>query len=72
MKFTDDEQYVLDNKGADITLYVAEMQAKFISGAASLDTDWDSYVETVKQMGIDEVLDVYQASYDRWCEAAKS
>lgn len=72
LKFTDDEQYVLDNKGADITLYVAEMQAKFISGAASLDTDWDSYVETVKQMGIDEVLDVYQASYDRWCEAAKS
>ena len=72
LKFTDDEQYILDNKGADIELYVAEMSAKFISGAANIDTDWDSYVETVKQMGIDEVLECYQASYDRWCEAANS
>lgn len=71
-KFTDDEQYVIDNKYADIELYVKEMSAKFISGAADIETEWDSYVQTVEQMGIDEVRDVYQASYDRWCEAANS
>lgn len=71
-KFTDDEQYIIDNKYADIELYVQEMQAKFISGAADLATDWDTYIQTVNQMGIDEVRDVYQASYDRWCEAAAS
>lgn len=72
LKFTDDEQYIIDNKYADIDLYVTEMRAKFISGAADIETEWDTYVETVERMGLEEVLGVYQTAYDRWCEAANS
>lgn len=68
-KFTDDEQYILDNKYADISLYTEEMMAKFITGAADIDTEWDTYVATCEQMGLAEVLEVYQAAYDRWNEA---
>lgn len=71
-KFTDDEQRIIDNKYADITLYVDEMQAKFITGAADIDKEWDAYVATCEQMGLEEVLEVYQAAYDRWNEALKA
>lgn len=71
-KFTDDEQRIIDNKYADITLYVDEMQAKFITGAADIEKEWDAYVKTCEQMGLDEVLEVYQAAYDRWNEALES
>lgn len=69
LKFSEDEQYVIDNKYADITLYVDEMQAKFITGVADIDAEWDNYVATCEKMGLSEVLEVYQASYDRWNEA---
>lgn len=72
LKFTDDEQYVIDNKYADIKLYMEEMRAKFITGAASIETDWDSYVKTCEQMGINEVLEIVQTSYDRWNESLAS
>lgn len=67
LKFTDDEQYVIDNKYADISLYTTEMEAKFISGAADIDSEWDNYINTCEKMGLSDVLEVYQASYDRWC-----
>lgn len=69
LKFSDEEQYVIDNKYTDITLYVDEMQAKFITGVADIDAEWDNYVATCEKMGLNEVLEVYQASYDRWNEA---
>lgn len=69
LKFSEDEQYVIDNKYADITLYVDEMQAKFITGVADIDAEWDNYVATCEKMGLNEVLEVYQSSYDRWNEA---
>ena len=44
--------------------YVKEMEAKFIISAESLD-GWDNYVNTLKQMGIDQLMQIYQAAYDR-------
>lgn len=72
LKFTDDEQYVIDNKFADISLYITEMEAKFITGVADLDTEWDAYVEECQRMGLEDVLEVYQASYDRWNQALEA
>lgn len=69
LKFTDEEQYVLDNKYADISLYITEMQAKFITGVMDIESGWDAYVAECEKMGLSEVLEVYQASYDRWNEA---
>ena len=30
-----------------------------------LDSDWDTYVEGLENMGVNELLDVYQVAYDR-------
>lgn len=66
MKFNDDEQYVLDNKLADITTYYEKMAGQFVTGVVDIETGWDEYCKTLEDMGINDIIKVYQASYDRW------
>ncbi|MCL2832590.1 MAG: extracellular solute-binding protein [Treponema sp.] len=66
IKFTDDEQAIIDNKYTDINTYMTEMRAKFITGVANIDTEWDNYVRTINNMGIADVIKVHQAAFDRW------
>lgn len=66
LKFTEDEQYVLDNHLADIQTYYKEMEGKFITGVVDIETGWDEYCNTLEQMGVQDVIEVYQAAYDRW------
>ncbi|MEG1776224.1 MAG: hypothetical protein RSB91_08035 [Clostridia bacterium] len=66
LKFTEDEQFVLDNKFLEITTYADEMRSQFITGIADVEADWADYCDKINQMGIAEVRAAYQASYDRW------
>ncbi|WP_010276216.1 extracellular solute-binding protein [Paenibacillus senegalensis] len=50
---------------SDINTYIREQQAKFISGAASF-AEWDSYVQTIQRMGLEDYMQIYQAAYDRY------
>jgi putative aldouronate transport system substrate-binding protein len=68
LKFTEDEQMVIDNRYTDINTYCTEMRSKFITGVANIDAEWDTYRRTVDSMGIADVIRVYQQSYDRWNE----
>jgi len=65
------EQYdrltVLEN---DIITYVTDMRAKFITGDASLDNDWDMYVNTLNRMGLAELVSIYQSGLDAYNAAA--
>lgn len=63
--FTADEQIRYNELRADIDTYVAEMTDKFIMGVESLDT-FDSYLDTLKNMGVDEMVQIYQTAYDRF------
>lgn len=69
LKFTDDEQYIIDNKYADINMYVEKMKSEFITGVTDIESGWDAYVAECEKMGLAEVLEVYQAAFDRWNEA---
>lgn len=66
LKFTDDEQYVLDNKFGEIKSYYEEMYSKFVTGVADIETEWDEYCSTIETMGIQEVVDIYQDAFDRF------
>ncbi len=61
---TEEENKVYTEKWPDIETYVKENVVNFITGNRSLN-EWDSYVQTLKDMGIDEVVSVKQAWYDR-------
>ncbi|OAH14239.1 hypothetical protein [Streptomyces jeddahensis] len=38
---------------------------QFITGKKSLDSDWDSYVSQLDQLGLKRFLQIYQAAYDK-------
>lgn len=62
--YTQDEQDAM-LVYVDIANYVKQMEVKFVTGAAPL-SDWDSYVSTIYNMGLDQIIEVKQAAYDRW------
>ncbi|MCJ8009418.1 extracellular solute-binding protein [Lederbergia wuyishanensis] len=50
---------------ADLNTYVEDMEMKFITGREPISM-WDSYVQTLKEIGVDKLVDVYQTAYDRY------
>ena len=60
----DAETEVLDMYETDLYTYMDELFANLLSGAWSLD-DYDAYVEEMYAYGLQEMLDVQQARYDR-------
>ena len=65
LSFTEDERDLINSKYTEIQTYKDEMCSRFITGKESLD-NFDTFVETIKSMGIEEVLEAYQAAYDRY------
>ena len=50
----------------DINAFVLSKAADFITGVADIDAEWDSYVATVKDMGVEKAIAMYQALYDNY------
>lgn len=48
----------------DVNTYVMESTPKFILGSLDIDKDWDVYVTTIKNLGIDEAVSYMQDSLD--------
>lgn len=65
LSMTDDEQIVISDVYAPIKTYISEMALKFIMGEESID-NFDAFVAELKKMGIEDVLKVQQAAYDRF------
>ena len=50
----------------DLTTYLQQAKAQFITGELDVDQDWDTYVNTVEQMNASRLLEIEQAAYDRF------
>ena len=62
---TEEESRIIADKSDDLVAYIWEMTGKFILGTEDIDEKWDSYVSHVKELGVDDILAVKQAQYDR-------
>ncbi|UVI29013.1 extracellular solute-binding protein [Paenibacillus spongiae] len=62
---TSEEQAEVTTLSSDLTTYVRQMEAKFITGAEPL-ANWDGYLNTINKMGGNRMAEIYQAAYDRW------
>lgn len=62
--FSNEEATELGNIEAPITQYVDEMLARFIVGDADIDKEWDTYIQTLEQMGLPRYIELYQGAYD--------
>lgn len=49
----------------DLSKYVAEMQAAFITGEKDF-SEWDSYVEQIEKMKLDDYMEIQKKAYDRY------
>lgn len=65
LQFTDEEQEMSAEISTNISTYVGEMRNKFIEGKEPLD-NFDAYVEEVKNLGLDQLTEIWQTAYDRY------
>ena len=61
-----DETATVQRYYTDISTYVAEQVGKFLIGESDIDENWDTFVETIESMGIDEVIDAYTSAGERY------
>lgn len=66
--YTEEELSFKQSIGSDIETYVNEQEALFISGDKPF-SEWESFVDQVNQMGLEEYLEVEAATYERYQES---
>jgi putative aldouronate transport system substrate-binding protein len=50
----------------NIQNYGQEALAQFISGELSIDNDWDAYVQTMNDLGLQTLVDINQKTYEKF------
>ena len=66
LTLTQEEQDTYNDVWTDIEAKVSEMNAAFITGQADIEADWEAYVNELYNLGLQDVIDVYQAALDRY------
>ncbi len=67
--FTADELEVIDRYRADFESMVSEQEALWLKEGGPSDEEWNDYVQTlIDSCGMNELLAVYQAAYDRYAQ----
>ena len=51
-------------KASDIMTYANQMISQFANGDSDIDAQWDTFISSLKDMGIDECIELEQAAYD--------
>jgi hypothetical protein len=65
---TTEETTAYNSIESDLSTYVDSSILEFITGAVDIDTGFDSYVENLYSMGLQNMIDLKQAAYDRAME----
>ncbi len=69
--FTEDVAEDISLKKTTIMDYTDEAIVRFITGDMSIENDWDSYVQTLNDIGLEDYLKLYQDEYDASAFAKK-
>ncbi len=65
LKFTSEENETLATLSVNIDNYVKQERVAFIVGEKDIDADWDEYVKSLNDMGMSQLVELYQKAYDR-------
>ncbi|MDI3478387.1 MAG: putative aldouronate transport system substrate-binding protein, partial [Thermoanaerobacterium sp.] len=69
VRLTESQREQVNMLSQPLTDYVNQMMYKFIIGVASIDKDWDSYVQQCRAKGVDQLVkiinDVYKSTKDK-------
>ncbi len=67
--FTVEEADEYQELQSDLGTYLEEMVPAFIMGDASIDEQWDTFVQTQRDLGVERIIEIYQNAYDRYSAA---
>lgn len=70
VSYTNDQLNQLSILYTDISSYVTTMQAKWVT-EGGVDEEWDSYIDTLKQMGYDDFMKIQTDAYQAY-QASKT
>ena len=65
LSFTEEELNIVTAKYPACRTYMLEQLQNWVMHGGDIEAEFDTYMETLKSMGMDEVVGVYQAAYDR-------
>ena len=66
LKLTEDEYDTYLDVWNDINTYLTQMHSAFVTGEKDIDAEWDNFQKELMDMGLQDVIDVYQAALDRF------
>lgn len=66
VKLTEEEAARVAEIEAELKTHISEYCTKFLIGTADIETEWADYIKLCEQFGIKEVIEIYQAAYDRY------
>lgn len=64
LTFSEEQSAELVELQTTINDFVGEMIARFTTGDADIETDWDAYLKELEKMKIERYLEIYQEAYD--------
>lgn len=68
LRYTADEYTMMGRYTADINTYVETQYAHWVVDGG-IDEEWDTYLSTLDQMGLADLLEIYMTAYDRYLSA---
>lgn len=66
LAFAEEELNEKSTLATTIEAYYYEYMAQVITGQLDLDNSWDDYLDNMKKMGVDRLIEINQAAYDRY------
>ena len=63
--YTEDEMEIVNEVQQNVTSYLSDTVTRFIIGDLDIDKEWDSYIEELKAMDVEQMLEIAQTAYDR-------
>ncbi|MHA7966559.1 extracellular solute-binding protein [Paenibacillus sp. CAU 1782] len=65
IRLLSEENEAIQTIRVELENYISESRVRFIIGDLNLTTDWDAYVDSLKKIGLDTLLETYQKGFDR-------
>lgn len=66
MKYSQEDQNTMALAQANINNIINNQWSLWMTGEADIDSTWDSYVQSVKDAGLDQVLEIRQKAFDEY------
>lgn len=66
VKYTAEELGIRSTLYTDVYNYLVTAKVQFITGETDIDTGWDAYLAELDKIGLERLLEIEQAAYDRY------